>query len=597
MENRHTYDLGLIGNCAFQALIDTDANVQWLCWPRFDSSFVFGGLLDKEKGGEFSIKPKQKVKSTCQEYIKNTNVLTTEISTKDGRYKVTDFAPRFEQYERHYRPLMLIRKVEPMESTPEIKVVCDPRGEYGQIVPEVVFGSSHLRYMGLEEPVRLTTNLSLNYLHNGKSFKLSEPIYLILTWGVPLEGPVKQTAETFLTKTIDYWHDWVRHCTIGTLWQESVIRSALTLKMHQFEDTGAITASTTTSLPEHPGAGRNWDYRYCWMRDSYYTLAALNSIGHFEELEKYTNYIENIAIGENLRYNPVYNLLGNEDFEEQTLDLKGYMGNTPVRIGNQAKEHIQNDVYGQILVSLLPLYTDERLNANGRKRSKKLIMDLLKGIERTMDEPDAGLWELRNMSFRHCYTFQFHWAGANAAIKIAHNLEDDEMLKKARYLEKEASKQIEKCYKDELKAYTSAIETDRLDASQLHLITMGYLDPTSDRAKNHLEALEKELKTEEGLFYRYKHEDDFGKPKSTFLICAYWYVEALACVGRVEEAQQIFEYLLSFTNHLGLHSEDIDEITGSQWGNFPQTYSHVGLINAAFRINRKLDRPNFLSFS
>ena len=592
--DRHTYNLGLIGNCSFQSLIDTEASVKWLCWPRFDSSFVFGSLLDTEKGGEFSINATKGVTSSSQAYIKNTNVLCTEVSSQDGRYKVTDFAPRFEQFDRHYRPLMLIRKIEPLESTPEIKVVCDPRGEYGALIPEVVLGSSHLRYTGLEEPLRLSTNLSLNYIQEGKSFKLSEPIYLILTWGIPLEGPIKQTAENFLTKTIAYWNDWVRHCTIGPLWQEAVIRSALTLKMHQFEDTGAITASTTTSLPEHPGSGRNWDYRFCWMRDSYYTLNAFNSIGQFEELEKYSNYIENIAIGENGRYNPVYNLLGNEDFEEEILDLKGYLGNGPVRIGNQAKEHIQNDVYGQILVSLLPLYTDERLNTNETKRSKRLIMDLLQGIERTMDEPDAGLWELRNMSFKHCYTFQFHWAGANAAIKIANMLNDHEMLEKATFLKEAASSQIEKCYDPNQKAYTSAIETDRLDASQLHLITMNYLDPRSEKAKLHLEALEKELKTEEGLFYRYKHEDDFGKPKSTFLICAYWYVEALAAVDRLDEAKSIFEHLLSYTNHLGLHSEDIDATTGSQWGNFPQTYSHVGLINAAFRIGRKLDKPNFL---
>lgn len=592
--DRHTYNLGLIGNCSFQALIDTEASVKWLCWPKFDSSFIFGGLLDDTKGGEFSIKPVKDVHSSCQEYIKNTNVLTTEISTNDGRYKVTDFAPRFEQYDRHYKPLMFIRKIESMVGAPEIKVVCDPRGEYGEVIPDVMFGSSHLRYNGLEEQMRLTTNLSLNYIQEGKSFKLEKPIYLIMTWGVPLEGPIKQTAETFLTQTIDYWNDWVRHCTIGPVWQEAVIRSALTLKMHQFEDTGAITASTTTSLPEHPGSGRNWDYRYCWMRDSYYTLNAFNSIGQFEELEKYSNYIENIAVGENCRYNPVYNLLGNEDFEEEILGLKGYLGNGPVRLGNQAKEHIQNDVYGQVLVSLLPLYSDERLNNQEYMRSKKLVMDLLQGIERTMDEPDAGLWELRNMSFRHCYTFQFHWAGANAAIKIAKLLEDDEMLQKAKELVEAASEQIEKCYDPEQKAYTSAIETDRLDASQLHLITMNYLDPSSDRAKQHLAALEKELKTEDGLFYRYKHEDDFGKPKSTFLICAYWYVEALAAVGRLDEAKKIFDHLLSYTNHLGLHSEDIDEVNGSQWGNFPQTYSHVGLINAAFRIGRKLDIPNFL---
>ena len=596
MEQRHTYKLGLIGNCSFQALVDTSAEVQWLCWPKFDSSFIFGGLLDDEKGGEYSINPQRPIKSRNQYYIKNSNVLCTEIHTEDGSYKVTDFAPRFENYDRHYRPLMMVRKIEPLQEVPSIKVVCEPRGEYGAIIPEIMMGSNHIRYGGLEKQVRLSTNLSLQYLLEGKYFKLDEPIYLILTFGVPLEGPIAETANDFLAKTVAYWQDWIRHCTIGPVWQEAVIRSALTLKMHQFEDTGAITASTTTSLPEHLGSGRNWDYRYCWMRDSYYTLNALSAIGQFEELEKYSNYIENISVNTALRYNPVYNILGNEDFEEHILDLKGYMGSGPVRIGNQAKEHIQNDVYGQMLVSLLPLYTDERLsgNLNGRVRSTNLVMDLLNNIERTMDEPDAGLWELRNMSFKHCYTFQFHWAGASAAIKIAERHNDDTMLAYALSLRDQASAQIERCYKPELKAYSSSIENDRLDASQLHLITMNYLDPSSQRARDHLAALEKELKTEKGLFYRYRHQDDFGEPQSTFLICAYWYVEALAAVGRLEEASDIFDHLFTYTNHLGLHSEDVEPGNGSQWGNFPQTYSHVGLMNAAFRIAKKLDKPTFL---
>ena len=591
---RHTYDMGLVGNCSYQALIDTHANIQWLCWPNFDSSFIFGGLLDKEKGGEFSIRPDREITKTNQHYIKNTNVLCTEIECEDGSYKVTDFSPRFENYDRHYRPLMLVRKIEPTGGVPKIKVVCDPRGEYGKVKPEVMPGSSHLRFSGLAQPVRLSTNISLNYILEGKEFQLSEPVYLFLTWGVPLEGPIVSTAEEFLNKTINYWQDWIRHCTIGPLWQEAVIRSALTLKMHQFEDTGAITASTTTSLPEHPGAGRNWDYRYCWMRDSYYTLNALSAIGQFEELEKYSNYVENITVGSHLRYNPVYNILGNEDFVEEEQDLEGYLGNQPVRVGNQAKEHIQNDVYGQILVSILPLFVDERLSTSGRTRSTDIVMDLLNDIANTMDEPDAGLWELRNMSFRHCYTFQFHWAGASAAINIAKHIGDDLMLDYATKIRDDAAAQIEKCYKPELKAYSSTIEENRLDASQLQLITMNYLDPKSDRAKEHLKVLEEKLRTNDGLFYRYKHKDDFGKPKSTFLICAYWYVEALAAVGRVKEASEIFEHLLSYTNHLGLHSEDVDEKDGSQWGNFPQTYSHVGLMNAAFRIGRKLDKPNFL---
>jgi len=591
---RHSYNLGIIGNCSYLALIDDQASVKWLCWPDFDSSFVFGGLLDQNKGGEFSVRPSEKHFTTQQYYTKNTNILNTEFESSDGKFRVTDFAPRFEQYDRHYRPQMLIRKIEPLQGVPEIVITCEPKGEYGNLNPGVMFGSNHLRYMGLEQPIRLTTNLSLHYINEKHPFKLMDSVYLVLTWGVPLEGPVEETAEGFLNKTTWYWQDWIRHCTIGPLWQDAVIRSALTLKLHQFEDTGAIIASATTSLPEYPGSERNWDYRYSWMRDSYYTLKAFSEIGQFEELEKYATYIENVSVAENGHFNPVYNLMGTGQFDEIILDLRGYLGNKPVRIGNQAREHIQNDVYGQILLSVLPLYTDSRLVTGKRKRDSNLIMTLLQGIERTMDAPDAGLWEFRTKSQRHCYTYQFHWAGASAAIKIGNMLGDKAMVKKAEQLKKKAIDQIERCYKPEIGAYSSAIETDKLDAAQLQLITMGYLDCNARRTREHLTKLEKELKADDGLFYRYTYADDFGKPQSTFLICAYWYVEALATVGRLDEASRVFEHLLSFTNHVGLHSEDIDHRDGSQWGNFPQTYSHVGLMNAAFRIARKLDKPTFL---
>lgn len=592
---RHTYDLGIIGNCSYNALIDKNAVIKWLCWPKFDSSFVFGSLLDEKKGGHFSISCADEHYETYQFYVKNTNVLCTEFTSNNGAFRVTDFAPRFEQYERNYKPLMLIRKLEPIDGTPNLKISCKPVGDYGSVVPEVHFGSSHLRYIGLDKPVRLSTNISLNYILEEKSFVLNGSKYLILTWGVPLEGPLETTAEDFLRKTISYWQHWVQLCTIENLYQEEVIRSALTLKIHQFEDTGAIIASATTSLPEHDQSGRNWDYRYCWMRDSFYTLKALNQIGHFEEIGVYSTYIENLSKSKTDRYNPVYTLMGNEDFVERIIPLDGYLGNQPVRIGNQAKEHIQNDVYGQILVSLLPIYADERYIYQGNVKSTGLIYNLLESIEKTMDEPDAGLWEFRNKSQKHCYTFLFHWAGSCAAEKIARAIDDDKMLKKALALKALATEQIEQCYNPELQAYTQAIGTKNMDASLLQLITMNYLDPKSEKAALHLKKLEEELKTPEGLFFRYKHEDDFGAPENTFLVCSFWYVEALACVDRVEEANTTFRNLLGYANHLGLLSEDVHAKTGSQWGNFPQTYSHVGVMNAASRISRKLDLPNFVN--
>ena len=591
---KHIYNSGVIGNCAYIAHVDVNTNVNWMCWPRFDDSFIFGSLLDEEKGGNFSLLPPDENYTSNQYYIENTNVLCTEISYDEGTYRITDFAPRFYQYERYYKPLMLIRKIEALEGTPRVKATCKPVAAYGTKGLQRIQGSNHLSFFGLEDELRLTSNVSFSYLLEYEPFVINETKYLVLTYGAPLEAPLETTTEAFLGKTITYWQKWVKNTSISNFYQTQVIRSALVLKIHQYEDTGAIIASSTTSLPESPGSGRNWDYRFCWLRDTYYTLNAFNNIAHFEELEKYFHYIANITVKNKDRFQPLYTLSGQKDIVEKTLKLNGYLGNEPVRIGNQAYEHVQNDVYGQVLVTLLPLYTDKRFILSERTESRQMIMDILGRIEKTMDEPDAGLWEFRNLSQHHCYTFLFHWAGSSAALNIANVLSDKSMAKKAGALKSLAAEKIEACYDPERGVYTQAINTKNLDASTLQLILMNYLDPTSDRAKSHLANLEKDLKSSDGLFYRYRHQDDFGEPETTFLICAFWYVEALAAVGRIEDAVKAFKSLVNYGNHLGLLSEDVDAETGSQWGNFPQTYSHVGLVNTAYRISKKLDQPNFL---
>ena len=592
---KHTYNAGVIGNCAYIAHVQKDTNINWMCWPRFDDSFIFGSLLDEEKGGRFSLLPPTDDFQSTQYYIENTNILCTEITYSGGTYRVTDFAPRFYQYERYYKPLMLVRKIERLSGDPQVMATCKPVAEYGQKKLQRIQGSNHLKFFGLEDELRLTTNISFSYLLEYEPFVLNETKYLVLTYGAPLEAPLENTVETFLSKTINYWRTWVKHTSIGNFHQAQVIRSALVLKIHQYEDTGAIIASSTTSLPESPGSGRNWDYRYCWLRDTFYTLNAFNNIGHFEELDKYFHYIANITLKSPPRLQPLYSVSGQTELVEKSLDLSGYLGNNqPVRVGNQAYEHVQNDVYGQVLVSLLPLYADKRFILGERAESKGMIFQILDSIERTLDEKDAGLWEFRDLSQYHCYTFLFHWAGTCAALNIAKELENQEMAQKALMLREQAAEKIEACFDRKRGVYTQAVGNPNLDASTLQLIMMNYLDPTDDRAKKHLEVLESELKSENGLFYRYKHQDDFGTPETTFLICAFWYVETLAAVGRVDDAIEKFESLIQYSNHLGLLSEDVDAETGSQWGNFPQTYSHVGLVNAAYRIAKKLDRPNFL---
>lgn len=594
MADRHTYRFGLVGNCAQLAYIDTFANVVWQCLPRFDSSFIFGSLLDPEKGGGFSISPQQPRESTAQFYVENTNVLVTRFSTDEGDFEVHDFAPRFMQYDRYFKPLMLIRKIVRLTGNPHVMVKCQPRGDYGKIKADVSMASNHLRYQGLDDAVRLNTNIPLTYVAQGLPFLLTETKYLVLTWGEPFEAPLEDTCETYLKKTIDYWRTWVQRCTIPDIYQKEVIRSALVLKLHQYEDTGAIIASGSTSLPEAPNSGRNWDYRYFWARDSYYTLNALNSIGHFEELDRYSHYIQNLASTAIHGYQPLYGITGDTQTVERELDLAGYLGNKPVRIGNAAFLQIQNDVYGQVLLSLLPLYIDNRITHSKRLESRELADSVLAFIEKKIASPDAGLWEFRNMQNKHGYTYLFHWAGASAAVKIGAILKDQDLVRRATAIKNQAVEGLEGCYNSQLKAYCSYVGGSALDASLFQMVNMGYLKPDSERAHQHIRALEEGLRAKGGLFYRYRHADDFGLPEVAFLVCGFWYVRALAVVGRIDDAIHTFEQLLSYSNHVGLLSEDVDPVSGSQWGNCPQTYSHVGVINCAFDIWKKLDRPAFL---
>ena len=589
MKKRHEYNYGIVGNCSFMSYIDSNANVVWQCWPQFDSSFIFGSLLSKKNAGAFYITAANAF-SSSQHYIENTNILVTTFEAVDGKFKVIDFAPRFELYERYHRPLQLFRKIELISGNPQIKVGCQPVGSYGKVISRAHRGSNHIEYVGLKGPVRLTTNIAKTNILNSNAFVLTENKHLVLSWGTPLEAPLERTVDDFLERTITYWRKWVEHCSIPNIFQKEVIRSALVLKMHQYEDTGAIIASGTTSLPEYPGHGRNWDYRYCWIRDSYFTLTALNNLGHFAEAEKFSHYIQNLIQNEKGAFQPVYSIDGEKKLVEMELELEGHLDNKPVRIGNDAYTQIQHDVYGQMLLAIMPLYTDLRI-LHSSKPNVSLIYKILDQIQRVMDLPDAGIWEFRGKSQKHAESYLFHWAGCLAAIKIASKVGDEKLKDFAKSLLLLAKENIEKCYDTKTKAYGMSQENKKLNASEFLLVTMNYLDHNSIQAIDQINALEKELKTENDLIYRYRDTDDFGETHATFLICGFWYAESLACVGRVEDAKRVFENLLRTSNHLGIMSEDVCPQDGSQWGNFAQTYSHVGLINTAFRIANKLSNP------
>lgn len=582
-------DLGIIGNCQYSALIDREACLRWMCWPRFDSSPIFAALIDEKKGGEFTITTDEK-HSVDQHYLRNTNILRTVFRGEKGVFEIIDCAPRFEQYHRTFHPTMLVRIARPLEGHPMIRVRISPTYDYARILPKVYWGSHHIQYDGFPNAVRLTSNAPLTYLEEGRSFALIGPCYFVLTWGEPLEAPLADTCETFVQYTEEYWRHWVKHCAIPSCYQDEVIRSALLLKLHQYEDTGAIIAASTTSLPESPNSGRTWDYRYCWLRDAYFSLSAFRYLGQFEEMEAFVEFLYNIAESTGAYgLQPLYSVSGKAELVEHTLDhLEGYEHNQPVRVGNAAYGHIQNDIYGEMILAMSPLFLDRRFVLDNMEPPKRLLYRLLDHIDRCMEIEDAGIWEFRAKSKLHTFSLLMHWLGARTSHAIAKRYELPEWRKKAEYQEKRARDLIEnKCWNEELGAYTQGASSRDLDASLFMMITTGFLPPTHPRAERHLRALEKGLLTQNDLIYRYRHWDDFGIPESTFTICHFWYVEALAKLGHATRAGELFSKYIRHTNHLGLMSEDIDPMTLKQWGNFPQTYSHVGLINAAFQIGKE----------
>ena len=420
-----TRGLGIVGNCSFSALLDR-GSVEWLCWPRPDSSFVVGPLLDRERGGVFVVEGVA-TPDVTQEYVENTNVLRTTFTGPDGSFELLDFAPRFALYDRRFKPLMLVRILRPLEGEPRAVVRCHPVYDYGQTEAGSWRASNHIQFTDLPAPVRLTTNVPLSYVEEERPFLLERDHHLVLTWGEPLETGLEETAERFLERTVDYWRRWVKGTRTPRDYQREVIRSALVLKLHQFEDTGALLAATTTSLPEHPGSGRNWDYRYCWLRDAYFTLNALERLGHNDEMERFLVFLRNLARNGPGSCSPrTRSRAAAWHRSRSSRGSPGSAASSRSGSGNQAFEHVQNDVYGEMILAVSRLFLDARFSGEVAPRTAlDLVSSLLDQIERRLEEPDAGPWELRGATRLHSFSVLTHWAGAQRAAEVAEALGDE----------------------------------------------------------------------------------------------------------------------------------------------------------------------------
>ncbi len=583
------YNYGLVGNCNISALISNTGSIDWLCLPRPDSEPIFGRILDEE-GGAFSIiAPDGTEPQSRQHYIENTNILVTELHLKNGdAFKITDFCPRFEQHGRMFRPLSLFRIVDPIKGTPKIQVKCKPIAGWSKEAAPPARGNSHLRFDIRGEQLRLTTNMPLTYLSEETSFQLTEKLYFALTWNAPIEGDLPQISENFLFQTEHYWRMWVKHCSIPSLFQRETVRSALTLKLHCFEDTGAILAALTTSLPEEIGGQRNWDYRYCWLRDSYFVLTAFHRLGHFEEMEGFIKFLLNIAHKHESsrdRLAPVYTLSQELPLPEIIHpNWAGFKNSPPVRIKNQAAEHIQNDVYGEMILTLAPVFFDERFYHLRTKDHESLLENLAHLSVKSIGQPDAGLWELREGWQEHTFTNLMSWAGLER-LKRIQKLGYLKNLKINLHNECErAEAAIDRALKDGI--FRNSPNDASVDASLALFSILNY--PQTEAILKTLAKISEELRTDKdtkSFYYRYIRSDDFGNPKSAFVICSFWMAQALARSGQVEEAKSILNQTLRAANHLGLYSEHFSTRDNMQMGNFPQAYSHVGLINSAFAVS------------
>ncbi|HST91863.1 MAG TPA: glycoside hydrolase family 15 protein [Brevundimonas sp.] len=583
-------DLAPIGNCSISALIDRRGRYVWACAPRVDGDPVFSALMDGSDPdhGFWDIELEGLTEIT-QAYVRNTPVLRTVMTSADGdSLEIIDFAPRHAKHSRTYRPLAFSRIVRPLGGSPRIRVRLRPAADWGARRADCTSGSNHIRYVCTDVTFRLTTDCPVSHILNERTFRLERAHAFFFGPDEGYDQDVGPGVASALDRTVAYWQNWVRTLYLPLDWQAAVIRAAITLKLCAYEETGAIVAAMTTSVPEFPESGRNWDYRYCWIRDAYYTVRALNRLGAVDLLENYLVYLRNLvdaSAGGHVQ--PVYGVGLEEDIDERiTETVAGYRGMKPVRIGNQAREHLQHDVYGQIVLPLVQAFYDHRLLRPGTIEDFHALEKVGERAFAMHDQVDAGLWEFRTIARVHTYSSVMCWAACDRLAKAAAHLglADSASIWGERAATVHARIEKEAFVPDEGR-FAASFGNRELDASLLQMTDLGFLSPDDPRQKATFEAIERDLKKGPYLF-RYVEADDFGEPETAFNFCTFWFIEALHLNGRTEEAREIFEQMLSRRTHAGLLSEDISLGDNELWGNYPQTYSLVGIINCAVLLSR-----------
>lgn len=583
-------EYGVIGNCKSAALLDCRGTIVWCCLPDFDSASVFAKLLDEGKGGSFGFDVDESY-TVSQAYIPNTNILRTVFESPSGGFELIDLMPRHKDDHQHYAPPELLRYLRRTHGKPVFKVRYQPKLGYAQYETVSESHSTYIKSLvcdGPYESLYLYTNMAHADVLEGHPVTLEDDAFFLLSYHQKVTAVTRERMIFEVERTKVYWLDWVERTSVLARWNEPVRRSALVLKLLSYQETGAILAAVTTSLPESFGSRRNWDYRFCWIRDATMTLNILSQLGHFNIAENFFKYVLRVVPYKDDEIQIMYGIKGRKSLEEKELDwLEGYKGDRPVRIGNAAHTQRQHDIYGVLLNAILKYLEVFTCDEATIEHLWTMTRSLARAVMRTWRLPDVSIWEYRTHPDHFTFSKMLCWVALDRSAKIAELLgtggQAEAWRQEAAAIHADI---LTNSWSETAGAFTQRYGSESLDASVLLMASYGFIDPLDSRFVATVHTIKKEL-SRDGLMFRYKDDDDFGTPKSSFTVCSFWMVKALWQIGERAEAETMFNRLLGYANALGLYSEDLDFTTKEQLGNIPQGYSHLALIDCALTLGGK----------
>ena len=586
---RDNINYGIIGNCQSSALIYKDSSIDWCCFPKFDSPSIFAKIIDNSNGGFFKVDTVGNY-NISQEYLKNTCILKTAFNNGFDEFHIIDYMPRYQTKKKsYYSPPEITRIIKYIKGNPKIRITYDPRLDYS-IGKTRSYDKSNFIVSISEnenyETLYLYSNASLNAIINNEVIELESDLFFKISYYEKLISPKFKEISLEFNKTKKYWINWINKTPKFKKYNNEILRSALTLKLLTYQKTGAVLAAVTTSLPETIGEERNWDYRFCWIRDASMVIKVVAKLGHKNIVKNFIKFIINLIPDKNEKLQIMYGINGEKILEEKTLDhLSGYLDSSPVRIGNAAYNQKQNDIYGILMDAIH--YQIEKFPSENEEYEElwSIVKSIVWIVKNNWMLPDKGIWEFRNEDKHFTFSKLLSWVAIDRAIKISILINKSSNIKKWKSIRKEIYNDIlENGWNKKLGAFTQSYGSDSLDASLLLMESFDFVKPNNLKYIKTVKAIEKDLMND-GLLFRYRNKDDFGFPSSSFTVCSFWYINSLYKIGEKEKSKNYFEKILKYSNHLGLFSEDLDFKSKRLLGNFPQAYSHLALIDCALNFN------------